>query len=161
MAEKFLTIIERRDFENGELKQTTRESTLKTEEPDFVKLYIKAWCVFKNIKGINSNFLYALLPYMTYAKNGQKIFLNPALKREVGESLGWSEKTVLNRFDQETKKLIKNKVLKRLKGGCVAVNPELIGKGNWSEIRALRATFNIETGEVFCEYDPEQDMFAM
>ena len=161
MAEKFITTIERKDFESGELKRISKEQTYKTEEPDYVKLYIEAWCVFKEIKGINNTLLYEILPYMSYAKNGQRIFLNSALKREIAEKLGWSDKTALARFGNEITKLCKAQILKRTGTSTYAVNPELIGKGHWSEIKALRATFNLETGKVSCEYDPEQDMFAM
>lgn len=139
-----VTTIERTvDAETGELlthKVTTRESE---PEPDYVKLYVRAWCDFKDIKGINTTFLVHLLPYMTYAKQGQVIFLAPLLKRQIADELGWASSDALNRCNKELKKLVKAGIMMHVGTNAYAVNPELVGRGSWADIKSLRATFNV------------------
>ena len=141
--------------------EVTAESTvikrIRNDEPDFVKLYINAWCEFKQVKGINTAFLLHLLPSMTYANNGQFIFTNAALKRQIAEELNWSIKTACNRGATELKKLCNAGILKKIENGKYQVNPELIGKGEWKDIRKLRATFNLENGEVTHFYESEDE----
>lgn len=131
------------DADTGELLDE-RTTLRKTEsEPDYVKLYVRAWCDFKDIKGVNTSFLAHLLPYMTYAAKGQRIYLAPPLKREIASELGWSDKTALNRFNQELRKLVKCGVLTHIGESSYAVNPELVGKGSWADVKRLRATFEV------------------
>lgn len=131
------------DSDTGELvdEQVTMRQT--EQEPDYVKLYVRAWCDFKDIKGVNSAFLAHLLPYMTYAAQGQVIYLAPPLKRVIATELGWSQKSALNRFNQELRKLVSRGVLSHVGESTYQVNPELVGKGSWADIKALRATFHV------------------
>lgn len=134
------------DADSGEvIREVSRTTEVipSSSEPDYVKLYVKAWCEFKDIKGINSAFLVQLLPYMTYARQGQVIFLAPLLKREIAEQLGWAESDALNRCNKELKKLVKCGILSHVGTNAYAVNPELVGKGNWADIKTLRATFSV------------------
>lgn len=143
------------DKDTGEVLSTEERYINKSAEPDYVKLYIDAWCAFKAVKGVNINFLYKLLPLMTYANDGQYIGATTFFRKMIAEELGWSEKSALNRFAQEIKKLCNAGVLKRVSSQTYQVNPELIGKGEWKDIKKLRATFNLETGEVSHSYQKE------
>lgn len=156
MAKKTL-IKEIINAESGELLNTeaTQINTRIDDEPDYVKFYIRAWCDFKNIKGINTNFLYQLLPFMTFAEKRQIISVGPFLKKEIAAELGWSEKTSLNRVAKEFKKLCNAGVLKQLDTCSFQVNPELIGRGSWKDIKRLRATFDLSNGTITHNYVPD------
>lgn len=138
------------DRMTGVVLEESKQKIIKTEEPDYVKFYIKAWCAFKNIKSFNNSFFFALLnnASLMYADKGQLLLLNTYIKRQVGKDLNWSEKTVLNRFNQEIKKLTDSQLLSRIELNVYRVNPELIGKGQWKDIKKLRPIFNLETGKV-------------
>lgn len=140
------------DTETGEVLRSETIATIKSEEPDYVKLYIKAWCEFKQVKGINNQVLLEILPYMTYASEGQIIGFTPVIKRQIAKKLGWKESNALSRFNHEIKKIEKAGVVTNIGYSTYAVNPQLIGKGSWKDIRKLRATFDLETGEVTHDY---------
>ena len=146
------------DRDTGEIiRESTTVSRIKSNEPDYVKLYIKAWCDFKEIKGINTSFLYQLLPYMTYATESQLLILSSYVKEEIAKTLGWSLNTYQQRFSRELKKLVKAGVISHIKTSTYQVNPELIGKGEWKDIRNLRATFNLSNGEVTHKYENSKE----
>ena len=145
------------DLKTGEVLEESVQRIIHSDEPDWVKLYVKAWCDFKNVKGINSQFLYNLLPYMSYADEGQYIFITPFLKRQIAKKLKWKSHSALQVFNNNLRKLVQQNVLKHLDTNTYQVNPELIGKGEWKDIRRLRATFNLETGEITHQYAQEDD----
>lgn len=131
------------ELETTEIKRNVSIVGHPSEEPNYVKLYLQAWCSFKQIKGINSGFLYEILQYMSYADKGQRIYLNSFAKKEIASSLGWSKKSALTRCNVEMKKLVDKNVLKKIARDVHAVNPELIGKGNWADVKKFRAVFNL------------------
>lgn len=144
------------DSATGEVVSQAVTTVDREAEPDYVKLYVRAWIEFKEIKGINSSLLAHLLPYVTYARQGQRIILSPILKREIAHELGWAEKTALQRFNNELRKLCAQGVLRNVGENTYAVNPELVGKGSWADIKLLRATFNVigpKAGKVTVETD--------
>ena len=152
-------IIENRTIinqETGQIIEEEKEVSIKSDEPDYVKLYLNAWCVFKDVKGVNLKLLYKILPYMTYAENEQLICFTSYLKKEIAKNLDWSEKSSLNRFNQELKKMCNAGVLKKIDRDTYQVNPELVGRGSWKDILKLRATFNLKNGAVTHFYEDEQ-----
>ena len=126
-----------------------------SREPDHVKLYVSAWCAFKNINNVSTKLLVNLLPYMKYADEGQKIYLNAELKRDISKKIGWKEKSALTRFSSEISKLVKAGVLFRHGASTFVVNPQLVGKGSWKSIQELIAEFHLKTGEVTHSYEEE------
>ncbi len=151
MSTKIIHSSVTRDYENGEIKREEKQYTRVSEEPDYVKLYVKAWCAFRDIKGVNMAFLTAIIPYMSYAKDGQVIFFNSTLKRRIGAALGWSEKSVLNRVNVELVKLQKANVIRGIDGNrsnTYQVNPELFGKGEWKDISKLVVSFHLSDGKI-------------
>ena len=94
---------------------------------------------------------------MTYANKQQLIILNSFVKEEIAAKLGWSMKTFQQRFARELNKLVRAGIIKKYKTSTYQVNPELIGKGDWKDIRKLRATFNLETGKVTHEYSNDME----
>lgn len=148
------------EYENNEITQIRRREsqyTIRTEEPDYVKLYIKAWCEFKQVKGVNFKFLCSILPYMSYAEEKQLIVFSSCLKRIIAKNLKWAEGTALVRFNTELKKLVNSQVLRHYGRDTYQVNPELIGRGQWKNIKNLRATFNLSNGEITHQYTEEKE----
>lgn len=155
MAKNLIARNEEVEYFNNEVQQIrTRETqyTIKTEEPDYVKLYIKAWCEFKQVKGINFKFLCSILPYMAYAEDKQLIVFSSTIKKIIAKNLNWAGKSSIYRFNNELKKLVKNNVIKRIGTSTYQVNPQLIGRGQWKNIRNLRATFDLSNGEISHKY---------
>lgn len=147
------------DSFSGEVLSQTVTTREKSDEPDYVKLYIAAWASFKDLKGVNSAFVAKLLPFMAYANQKQVLALNSAIKRMIAADLGWSEKTALKRFSTELKLLEKAGVLVHVGRDMWCVNPELVGKGSWHDIKALRATFEVigpKAGTVTVETDRDE-----
>lgn len=133
------------DSETGEVLKVIETQTNvipSTDEPKFVKLYIDAWCDFKGLDGLSpadKDVLFKLLPVMTYAREGQIIYTNAELKRRIADDLSLQTSTITNSISR----LNKFGVLKRVGMGTYQVNPELVGKGNWADIKRLRATFHV------------------
>lgn len=136
------------NFETGEVKTVEKQATIKSQEPDYVKLYVKAWCAFRDVHDVNMSLLTALLPYMSYANEGQIVYLNSVLKRQIGKSIGWSEKTIIKRFDVELNRLKKANVVRRIARGTYQINPELFGKGEWKDISKLVVSFHLSDGTI-------------
>lgn len=137
--------------ETGEVINERKKKVVckRTEEPRYVKFYFKAWCAFKNIKGVNMHFLCALLPYMGYAGiDGQRIYLNSILKRDIAKKLEWREKSALSRFNNELAKLSKAGIVKNVGRDTYQVNPKLVGRGSWADIEDQIALFHINNGDV-------------
>ena len=160
---------ERTDPKTGEIIRRNYATHFRSDEPNHVKIYLDMWCIVKEIKGINTNFLYCLLPYMTYADPfskqfgdiavsdediatlGQVITLNKWVREQIGIKLNWSTKgnSLKSRFSNELNKLCKAKVLRKICNNTYQVNPAVIGKGTWSQIRRLKeVTFDLWNKEV-------------
>ena len=118
--------------QNGEFKEgkSVKESRIESE-PNFVKLYLQDILFFNGIpKGISS-VLFGLLNYMGY---DHRIFVNSAMKKIIAQQNGLTFRTV----HQAITTLTKNKVLIREETGLYVVNPYLIGKGDWMNIKEIR-----------------------
>lgn len=147
------------DRETGELvgeKIVQTQVIRATDEPDYVKLYVRAWCAFKGLDRLrdsDKDVLLNLLPVMTYAEQGQIIYTNSTLRKTIAEKLE------LKTIDNALTRLVKSGVLKRVARGTFAVNPELVGKGTWHDIKQLKATFNVigtGAGTVTVETDRDE-----
>ena len=109
------------------------------DEPDYVKLYCEAWATFRGLERVRMPVVAAMLPYMSYAENGQVIYTNSTMKQLICDKLNISMKTLNN----EIGRLVKAGVLERKGRGTFRVNPDLVGKGSWTHIKNLRATWSI------------------
>lgn len=157
-------IYEEREKVNNETGEVVRETTTitrtKSDEPPFAKFYIDGWLAFRQISSVNHKFLFELMPFTSYADAGQVLSLTSYQKRLIGKKLNWKEESVLNRFNHELRKLTQAGVLKKIERSTYIVNPDLIGKGDWKDIRRLRVTFNLDTGEIYHNYAPEWEKEA-
>lgn len=130
-------------------------------EPPFIKLYLDCLCDFKGLSKSLNLILLELLKYMTYANTsdpngGQIIYLNAALKKNIALAAG---KTV-KRVEQAITDFVKTGIFARIATGTYQVNAELFGKGDWKDIKNIRATFDFARGTVETEIITEEQKTA-
>lgn len=135
------------DFSTGEIVTEEEESILKIKkEPAFIKLYLDCMLTFTGTKHIPSNFLMEICKYINYANSKSKqMYLKIAKqeREEISKELGISDSMI--------KKYIRNCVdggilFKTNYRASFIVNPFLIAKGEWKNIKELRAEFNFTSG---------------
>lgn len=126
------------------------KTVYKTQsEPDFVKLYID--CVF-TVKGVKKGFnpiFVAFLEYMSYsdaneAHGGQIIYVNKAMKAAIAKKVGLSIVSVNNAITD----FVKKGLFKRVDVGTYQVNPNIVGKGEWKDIKNIQATFDFGNKDI-------------
>lgn len=121
-------------------------------EPEYVKLYIDCILTIKGLrKGLNPIFL-AFLPYMSYADingqdGGQIIFVNKAMKTVIAQKLNLG----IDSINKALSEFTKAGIFKRLTVGTYQVNPNIVGKGEWKDIKNIRATFDFAKKEVVAD----------
>lgn len=136
--------------EDGEVK--SQKTVYRTKEPDFVKLYLDCVLLLKGLqKGLNP-ILIEFVKYMSYADinsigGGQVIFMNKALKETVAAKLNVS----LKRIEQAITQFVKAGIFKRIAVGTYQVNPNIFGKGDWVDIKNIRATFDFSSKEIVAD----------
>ena len=145
--------------ETGEVMSSRTMYRCK-DEPEFVKLYIDCLFTVKGLrKGLNPIFL-AFLQYMTYAdvngqEGGQLIFTNKALKMQICNKLGLG----IDSINKALSDFVKAGVFKRIAPATYQVNPNIVGKGSWSDIKSIRANFDFNSKEVVADivkYEEEE-----
>lgn len=133
--------------ENGELKEK-RESKTYTldEEPPYVKLYLDTILFLRSLpKGYNP-ILLAFLKRMTYAEQGQVIYFNACMKKDIAKELGVSLSYINNAITGFVKGKIMFRIGEGKQTGTYQFNAHLFGKGKWEKIEEIRAKilFNAE-----------------
>lgn len=137
--------------ETGEVKSSKTVHKVQTE-PDYVKLYIDCVFILKGVrKGINPIFL-AFLEHMSYADSntkygGQVIYVNKAMKSTIAENLGLK----IDSINKALYELVKNKIFKRVDVGTYQVNPNIVGRGEWKDIKNIRAFFDFGSKEIIAD----------
>lgn len=145
------------DYESGEIK--SQEFIHKRgAEPPFIKLYLDCICNFKGLSKSLNPILIEFLKYMTYANTsdnngGQIIYLNAEMKRQIALA---TDKTV-KRIEQAITDFVKSGVFRRIATSTYQVNADIFGKGDWKDIKNIRATFDFGTGEVHSEIIKNDD----
>lgn len=137
--------------QEGEVVQS--QTVYKTQsEPEYVKLYIDCILTVKGLrKGLNPIFL-AFLPYMSYADingqgGGQVIFVNKALKELVAKKLNLG----IDSINKALSEFTRAGLFKRLTVGTYQVNPNIVGKGEWVDIKNIRATFDFRNKDIIAD----------
>ena len=151
------TRTDRKVFEEHVVTQDGEVISSKTiykaqDEPDFVKLYID--CVF-TVKGVKKGFnpiFVAFLEYMSYSDTnnehgGQLIFVNKAMKAAIAKKVGLSLVSVNNAITD----FVKKGLFKRVDVGTYQVNPNIVGRGKWSDIKNIRATFDFGNKDIVAD----------
>lgn len=139
------------DNDTGEIRN--QEIVYKqSPEPNFIKLYLDCLCSFKGISKSLNPILIELLQHMSFAslqdpEGGQIIYLNAELKRRIAKN---TNKTV-KRIEQALTDFVKANVLKRIAIGTYQVNANLFGRGEWKDIKNIRAKFDFANGTIDAE----------
>ena len=147
------------DTETGEILQ---QETIQRRgsEPPFIKLYVDCLFTFKGLSKSLNPILMAMVRYMTYASTddpngGQIIYLNGQIKRNIAQETGKS----VSRINQAIQQFIKADIFRRLAPSTFQVNAMLFGKGDWKDIKNIRAMFDFNENYVeadIIEADPEE-----
>lgn len=139
------------DRETGEA--ISSKTVYKTQsEPEYVKLYLDCVFAVKGVrKGLNPIFV-EFLEYMSYADTddefgGQIIFVNKALKMRIAKRLGLT----IYSIDKALSEFVKSGLFKRVAVGTYQVNPSVVGKGDWKDIKNIKATFDFGAKEIVAD----------
>lgn len=134
----------------GEL--VSAKMVTKSAEPEYVKLYIDCVFTLKGLrKGLNPIFL-AFLPFMTYAdingtEGGQLIFVNKTMKESIAKQLNIG----LDSINKALTAFVKSGIFRRIAPSTYQINPHIVGKGTWKDIKNIRATFDFGTKDIVAE----------
>ena len=141
------------DNTTGEVTQEAHKTskTIRFEtEPPYIKLYLDCLSRFKDMQVSFNPILVEFLKRASYADDldgGQIIFTNKGMKDIIAKNCNVSYK----RVEQALTEFVKKDIFKRVALACYQVNPYLFGKGDWKNIKNIRATFNFGTGEALAE----------
>lgn len=133
--------------QTGEVTFDTKYAvTAIGNEDDYIKVYRYLTTVFA-FKGINQTYIPILMEiasFMSYADRGQEVVLTKYYKEQIAKAVGVSLKRVCDVITG----LKKADILRPVPGGrgVYAVNPFIIGRGKWSDIKELRASFDYSSG---------------
>jgi len=132
---KMNTFEEEREYINpttGEIVRDLKISKKKrSDEPSYIKLYIKDLCKLNDIPKTGNDVLNELLALTDY-KN--EIVLNGGVKDRILKSL----KIKKGSLDNNISKLTKHQIIMRVARGIYTLNPNLFGRGKWEDIKKLR-----------------------
>lgn len=138
------------DITTGEVIREESEVILSKEsEPEYIKLYLDCVCTFKGLNKALSPILIAFCSYMTWADSKhdrQVIFMNAYTKEQVAQDVGIS----VNRVNQALRDITKADIFRKIKNkrGVYEVNPYIIARGKWADIKKLRANFDFTNGTI-------------
>lgn len=148
------------DNSTGEITNTTTESiSIQDKEPNYIKLYLDCICTFKGLTKALTPILISMCKYMTWADEKQIIIMNKYIK----ENIAKENNVTIKRVNQALTDIIKSDIFKKIEGcrGVYEVNPFIIAKGKWADIKKLRGKFDFIEGtieieeEVACESTKE------
>jgi hypothetical protein len=130
-------------------RRSTMEKVIVSQEPPYIKLYLNTLLAFKNLPKQMSTVLWELIKLTTFADpesehGGQLILLNAFVKKDIVKRMGIK----INTLDQYLTKLTKSEIIRRVGIGTYQANPHMFGMGDWTAIKAIRATFDFNAGTV-------------
>lgn len=131
--------------ETGEVTHdTTISVSAVNNEDDYIKVYRYLNTVFA-FKGIEKKLIPTLMEicnYMTFADKGQEVVLIKPIKEQICKAVGIGIKEV----EKHITALKKADVLRPIGRSMYSVNPFVVGRGKWSDIKELRAQFDFGSG---------------
>lgn len=135
------------NIQTGEIvtlaKQTVKITSL---EPEYIKLYYQAMMAVANISEIPLNFLLALSSQISFTNDKKPMYFysNSVTQQKISQYCN-IKKTMTNEY---LKRCVEKGVLfKTEKRGIYEVNPWLIAKGKWENIKELQANFCFVEGK--------------
>lgn len=127
----------------GELKMSDNVGVTERED-DFVKLYLSHLEAFGNASMTISPIFVKILERCETADEGMIVYINKPIKEKIAQSCGVS----LSRISNSITDFCKRGYLKKLQAGAYQLNPYFFGKGDWSDIKNIRATYDYSSREV-------------
>ena len=119
---------------NKVTSQTTTSKIKVDKEPNYVKLYLDDICLLNNLPKTSSAILNELLLCSNY---NNEISLSRGIKNRIAKDLDVTN----GHLDNTISKLSKFGILKKIDVGLYVLNPFIFGRGNWLEIKSIRATW--------------------
>ncbi len=149
------------DINTGELRRVVSEDVVGfvDQEPDYIKVYVGTQLCLNNLDPNLAPAIIAFGKHMTFAnseKNQHVIYTNELVRKDVANELGCTER----RVKQLITKLVENGIFipfveetekdgvitKQKKRGIYFVNPWVIAKGSWKDIKQLRQQIDFVKG---------------
>lgn len=138
----------------GNVSIDTKETTFQAlAEPDYIKIYTKMWCTFKEIPEVYQKLFLELVVRMTYCnssdlEHSQLVSTCMPWSAEIQKTLNWQPRM----YQRGLKALCDFGALKKVNRGVYQVNPQFAGKGAWKYnpkanqggVKDLMATFNFK-----------------
>lgn len=150
------------DVDTGEFRRIVTDETIGMTdvEPDYIKIYIGTQLCLNNLDPKLAPYIIAFGPYMTYANDSQyqhMVSTNIECREGVANVLDVSVK----RVDQIIKILVENGIFipvirriesngivtERKRRGVYFVNPWVVAKGSWKDIKKLQQNIDFVKGE--------------
>lgn len=136
------------DETTGEILKTAKQTIRKASgEPDFVKLYYKTMMAFQGVDDIPLKFIISMSSHMSWSNEGQPItFQNTRLVREAICAECEIKDSMCKKYIY---RCIDSGILFPKEGyrGAYEVNPWLIAKGRWDNLKELRTNFDFVNGK--------------
>lgn len=144
----------RTEIEDGQLKRVVSEqSAYVGKEPDYIKVYTDCFLSFNHINIALSPYIVAFGKWMTFANFDNPDFrctvrTGEVERRDVAQCVGVSEGMVKKMIASlvENEIFIPIYIKGKKKRGIYFVNPWVIAKGEWKDIKELRAQFEFVQG---------------
>lgn len=140
--------------DTGKMVRNIKEHTgYVGREPDYIKIYTDCMLVFNNMDVALSPFIVAFGRHMTYANTDNPDFrctvrTDEMVRKDVAEYCGVSDARVKQVIRElvEAEVFIPININGKRKRGIYFVNPWVVGKGEWKDIKQLRGQFEFVTG---------------
>lgn len=146
------------DLQTKEIKRVIERGTITYEaEPEYIKLYTGFQLLFNNLDPSLSPYIIAFGAYMTYANHKDAMYrltvrTDKMARLYVSDVCGVGD----DRVKQVIRKLVDAHIFipivytdngnKKRMRGVYYVNPWVMAKGEWKDIKALRSEFEFVTG---------------
>lgn len=142
------------DSATGEIKQMKTQQKVKTtSEPDFIKVYYKSMLAVQGIEKLSLDFVLALSSVITYSNNPDSpvyFYNNPTNRRLIAECCLKKDGQPIsdNMVSRHITAAVKVGLLfKTETRGSFIVNPCMIARGKWENIKGLQAKFDFISGK--------------
>lgn len=131
-------VVEIKDSDGEVLSTKRQEMAMFEKEPPYVKLYLNDIGRLKGLNNSEQHLLNELVFNMGY--NNVVPSYKP-VKEMISERLGMK----YNTLEKSIKNLYKKGVLIRKARGFYIIDPELFGRGSWSDVQKIRMTIDYNT----------------
>lgn len=146
------------DVATGEIRSRTTTERIKTQsEPDFIKIYYKSMLAVQGIEELSLDFVLALSSVITYSNDPTSpvFFYNNKANRNIIANYCLSTKgkdkgqpISDNMVSRHIKTAVQMGLLFTTENrGIYEVNPCMIARGKWENIRGLQANFDFVNGK--------------